>query len=397
MTSRNLAIVVVGVAIVAMMLLPTMASATPTNENILSQDYYKSSSGGASSDGTVLTVPTIPDGVVPEYRADVTPFNGQELHLLFDVQFDYQDGTALNNVNTDRSEYYLAINYQHRNSDWCSVRYYYENTQPYGLHVITGDAVEGTGDIIISKYQHYRFTELVERLCFSFHVYESGGYWYGDTRMWNPDSNTSSYNNPLAQTLVKRTSSSYNSYPPYEFLVTGGSSVKTKMSYNQYVTQFYSTDGPPTWAEYQRVTTEVETYDPWRIIQTTTTEFTQIVPQWRTIQTVTNDIVSHMVKWNPLQTVHTSYKVQFPVWTMIQKVGQHLNVTSLISQGVNLFILLSVILLPSLIAYAIVGRSGLIIGLMATTILWTINEPSFITSGFVIWTTCGVVLWRSIR
>lgn len=394
MTYRNLA-VVVGVVIIAMMLLPTLASAAPTTENILSQDYYKSSSGGASSDGTVLTVPTIPDGVIPKYRADVTPFNGQEIHLLFDVQFDYQDGTTLTNINNDQSGYFLALAYQYRNSDWCSIRYYYRHTEPYGLEVLTGDAT--SGDVIISKNPNYQFTELIERLCFSFHVYESGGYWYGDTRMWMPDSDTSSYNNPIAQKLVKKTQSAYTSYPPYEFLVDGGSAVRTTIPYNQYVTQFYSTDGPPTWGEYQRVTTEVETYDPWRIIQTTTTGFTQTVPQWQTIQTVTTDIVSHLVKWNPLQTVHTSYKVQFPVWTMMQKVAQHLNVTSLVSQGVNLIVLLSVILLPSLIAYAIVGRPGLIIGLMTTTILWTINEPAFLTSAFLVWSTCGVVLWRSIR
>lgn len=389
MTYRKLS-VIVSMAIIAMMLIPTMASAIPTDVNILSEEYYKSSTGTVSSDGTVLTIPA--DGVTSEYRADVTPFSEQEIHLLFDVQFDYQVGTTLQNVNSQMTGYFLAVNYYARNSDWCSVRYYYEYSSPYGLRMYTGDAVNG--EVIIEKNTNYFFTELIERICFSFHVYQSGGYRYGDTRVWFPDSDESSYDNPFAQKLVRK---ELSRILPYEFLVMQNSDSETRKSYYQNVTQFYSTDGPPTWKEYQRVTTEVETYDPWKIIQTTTTVFNQILPQWKNLQTVTADIVSHLVKWYSLQTVHTSFKVQFPVWTMIQKIGHHLTVTSLMSQGLNFIILMIFILLPSLIAYAIVGRPGLLIGLMATTILWTINEPQFLTSAFVIWATCGVVLWRSIR
>lgn len=238
-------------------------------------------------------------------------------------------------------------------------------------------------------------TERFERIYIAIESYVQGSYNYLTIKYWTDETG---YNDSIGHVKVRRLDIDATGLYGHRYLGVRNSIFGENNQYpNITVTQFDDPENPPQWRKLQTVTAGYDTYDPWMMIQRVITTIEQIIPTWKEIQTVSTDIISQLLKWLPLQNVFTSLQVQFPVWTMIQKIGHHLTVTSLMSQGMNFIILMMFILLPSLIAYAIVGRPGLLIGLMTTTILWTINEPKFLTSAFVIWTTCAVVLWRSIR
>lgn len=386
MLPKKALLAVAAIGVIAMMLLPSsVMAANPSNPYDVFEPSREVKNNGFERNARTI-YSNANSGV--NYYSDILDCVSN-FGMYFIVELDWSDLEELhsgtfdlwisytNNVNPNNKN--VGFNIGVRTDGWLA--YYLSWNTNYAV------MESNAGEIITN--------ERLERIYIAIESYVEGNYNYLTIKYWTDETG---YNDSNGIVTVRRNVNDASGLYGHKYLGVSNSIYDYNRQYpNITITQFDDPENPPQWRTLQTVTAGYDTFDPWTMIQHVTSSFEQIIPNWKILQTISTDIVSQLLKWLPLQNVFTSLQVQFPVWTMIQKIGHHLTVTSLMSQGLNFIVLMMFILLPSLIAYAIVGRPGLLIGLMTTTILWTINEPQFLTSAFVIWATCGVVLWRSIR
>jgi hypothetical protein len=152
------------------------------------------------------------------------------------------------------------------------------------------------------------------------------------------------------------------------------------------------------WLKYHTVNLTSEIVQQWNKYHTMVSQFTsEIVQEWNRYHTMTSTIGVEVYQWIKYHTVHfTSEVVEFG-FEVYHKMASRINSFSEIMHTSAIMTTLMLLFVPSLVAYAVIGRYGLLFVLSAMTAVMVLNDPSTIITGFIVWSTATVIIWRGYR
>jgi hemerythrin len=152
------------------------------------------------------------------------------------------------------------------------------------------------------------------------------------------------------------------------------------------------------WLKYHTAQITFGIVEQWQKYHTMVSQFTsEIVQEWNRYHTMTSTIGVEVYQWIKYHTVHfTSEVVEFG-FEVYHKMASRINSFSEIMHTSAIMTTLMLLFVPSLVAYAVIGRYGLLFVLSAMTAVMVLNDPSTIITGFIVWSTATVIIWRGYR
>jgi hypothetical protein len=167
------------------------------------------------------------------------------------------------------------------------------------------------------------------------------------------------------------------------------------------------------WLKYHTAQVTFDVVEQWYKYHTVTSQFTsEIVEEWYKYHTMTSTI--GVAKWYQYHTMTSTIGVEVYQWIkyhtaqftsevvefgfeVYHKMVSKINSFSEIMHTSAIMVTLMLLFIPSLVAYAVIGRYGLLFVLSAMSAIMVLNDPSTIITGFIVWSTATVIIWRGYR
>ena len=170
---------------------------------------------------------------------------------------------------------------------------------------------------------------------------------------------------------------------PANYLQIGNqNTASSQYAYYMFGTLHDVTPDLPSWKKYHSVTSQM-TSEP--------------APQWYKYHAMTSTIGVEAYQWLKYQSVQSTSEVVEYGYELYHKMASRINSFSELMHTSTIIVTLIILFVPSLVAYAVIGRYGLIFVLSAMTAVMVLNDPSMIITGFIVWATATVIIWRGYR